>query len=421
MAPDRPASVAERGGHTPSTLRAAPVPTTEPPRSPLLRAVLVTALGLATVTAVASWLVLGSGLSAALSLVFGAALGYVFQRGRFCFFCIFRDLIEHKDSTGMYAVLTALAVGGIGYALVLGMFVPDPGGGRLPPQAHIGPVSWALVLGGLAFGIGMALAGACVSGLLYRLGEGYLRAVPALLGTLVGFGLGFATWNWLWSATIVSAPTPWLPSTFGHAGALALHLVVLGALALLLLRWLPARVRAESSGPRRDLRDILGEVLVRRWPPGVTGAVVGAIGVGAYLRVEPLGVTAQLGSISRTVLTGSALVPERLTGLDTLAGCATVVAEAILDNGWFVIGFVLAALVAAVAAGRFQPSLPSLSSAAKAALGGVAMGWGAMVSLGCTVGVLLSGISAFALSGWVFFAACFAGVWLGIRLGLHRD
>jgi hypothetical protein len=45
------------------------------------------------------------------------------------------------------------------------------------------------------------------------------------------------------------------------------------------------------------------------------------------------------------------------------------------------------------------------------------MGWGAMVALGCTVGVLLSGISAFALSGWVFAAAVTFAVWasLGIR------
>jgi uncharacterized protein len=34
------------------------------------------------------------------------------------------------------------------------------------------------------------------------------------------------------------------------------------------------------------------------------------------------------------------------------------------------------------------------------------------------VGTLLSGISAFAVTGWVFGAAVFAGVWLGLRLNL---
>jgi len=32
----------------------------------------------------------------------------------------------------------------------------------------------------------------------------------------------------------------------------------------------------------------------------------------------------------------------------------------------------------------------------------------------CTVGVLLSGIHAGALSGWIFLVACTAGVWLGL-------
>src|SRR5690606_32639712 len=108
------------------------------------------------------------------------ALGFVFQRGRFCFFCIIRDGIEFRNTGPLFAILTALAVGGIGYAIVFGAFLPNPMAGRLPPQAHIGPVSTALIAAGLAFGVGMALSGACISGHLYRLGEGYGRAPLAL-------------------------------------------------------------------------------------------------------------------------------------------------------------------------------------------------------------------------------------------------
>lgn len=39
-----------------------------------------------------------------------------------------------------------------------------------------------------------------------------------------------------------------------------------------------------------------------------------------------------------------------------------------------------------------------------------------MLALGCTVGTLLSGIMAAAVSGWVFALFCFAGAWLGWRL-----
>src|SRR5690606_7222696 len=129
-----------------------------------------------------------------------------FQRGRFCFFCILRDFIENRDSRGLFAILAALAVGGIGYAIVFGAFLPNTFTGRLPPDAHIGPVSWVLVAAGVAFGIGMALSGACISGHLYRLGEGYTRAPFALFGSMIGFGLGFFTWQSVYVGTIFHAP-----------------------------------------------------------------------------------------------------------------------------------------------------------------------------------------------------------------------
>ncbi len=52
------------------------------------------------------------------------------------------------------------------------------------------------------------------------------------------------------------------------------------------------------------------------------------------------------------------------------------------------------------------------------------MGWGAMTALGCTIGVLFSGIQAGAIAGWVFLVFCAGGVLIGLRirspLGLER-
>jgi uncharacterized protein len=39
-----------------------------------------------------------------------------------------------------------------------------------------------------------------------------------------------------------------------------------------------------------------------------------------------------------------------------------------------------------------------------------------MTGLGCTIGTLLSGISAGALSGWVFGFSIFAATWLGFKV-----
>jgi uncharacterized protein len=360
----------------------------------------------------------GRGAAASFSLLTGLALGIVFQRGRFCFFCIFRDYLEGRNAGPMFAILSALAVGGALYAVIFGAFLPNPGVGRLPPDAHVGPVSWVLALAGLAFGLGMALSGACISGHLYRLGEGYARAPLALVGTLLGFGLGFLSWQPLYLSAISRAPVPWLPAWLGYGGGLALHLALLAGLGLLLLRRLPPL--PEGSGGTLTPRRLHAIVFQERWHPLATGTVVGIIAALAYFRVEPLGVTAQLGSLSRTALAEAGWLSGRLPGLDALAGCATQIVQTIGNNGLLVGALVLGALAAALLGNHFKLSRLTPRNAATALLGGVFMGWGAMLALGCTVGTLLSGIMAFSLSGWLFGAAVFLGVWLGLKLHLHR-
>jgi len=261
--------------------------------------------------------------TAPISLLMGTALGILFERGRFCFFCIFREGIEEKNSTPFISVLVAIATGAIGYSIVFGQFLPDTSSDSLPPGAHISPVSWPLALAAFAFGIGMTLSGACISGHLYRLGQGYLRAIPALIGSFFGIALGFLSWNWFYLNAISDAPTIWLPHYIGYSGSLALTLLV--------------------------------------------------------------------------------------------------VSDAITNNGWLILGIVVASFAAALSGNRFKLSKLTPRNTFTALIGGILLGWGSMISLGCTIGVLLSGTQAFAISGWVFFAFAFLGVWVGLKLRLHKS
>ena len=361
-----------------------------------------------------------SNSTAPISLLIGMSLGLLLERGRFCFFCIFRDGIEDKNTTPFLSVLVAIATGSIGYALIFGQFLPDTSTDRLPPVAHIGPVSWVLVVAAFAFGIGMSLSGACISGHLYRLGQGYLRAIPALIGTLIGFLLAFLSWNWLYLNAISDAPTIWLPHYVGYSGALLITLS-----ALLLLAFIAIR-RGTNSDPIRkvsvaplSLSGTLKNLITERWSPIATGAIAGVLGTIAYLRVEPLGVTRQLSTTARTFMDSNKIGPESLVGLDRMAGCVAVVAEAITNNGWLVIGIIGTSFAAALAGGRFKFSRLTPTNSATALIGGILLGWGSMTSLGCTIGVLLSGTQAFALSGWVFFAFVFLGSFVGIKLKFH--
>ena len=361
-----------------------------------------------------------SNSTAPISLLIGISLGLLFERGRFCFFCIFRDGIEDKNTTPFLSVLVAIATGSIGYSIIFGQFLPDTSTDRLPPVAHIGPVSWVLVLSAFTFGIGMALSGACISGHLYRLGQGYLRAIPALIGTLGGFVLAFLTWNWFYLNAISDAPTIWLPHYIGYSGSLILTLVLLLLLALFVIRKGINSEPIRSSGSTLSLSQTLKKLIFERWSPITTGLLVGVVGTVAYLRVEPLGVTRQLSTTARTFMNSNGIGPETLTGLDRMAGCIAVVTETLTNNGWLVIGIIGASFAAALAGGRFKLSQLTITNSGTALLGGVLLGWGSMTSLGCTIGVLLSGTQAFALSGWVFFIFVFLGSFVGIKLKLHK-
>jgi uncharacterized membrane protein YedE/YeeE len=358
----------------------------------------------------------GTGAQASFSLLIGTALGIIFERARFCFFCIFRDAIEDRNTTPILSVLSAIAVGSVGYAILFGQFLPDTSTEFFPPNAHIGPVSWVLAVAGLVFGIGMTLSGACISGHLYRIGQGSLRAFPALFGSLIGFGLGFASWNKLYLSTLAEAPKTWLPHTFGYAGSLFITLAVLLILALIARRW---RATSEpiSSQPSTNIYSAL---IVKRWPPLLSGALVGVIGTIAYLRIEPLGVTRQLSTTARTVLSDRGYLPETLEGLDVMKGCIAVISSTVTNNGWLIVGIVFASLAAALAGNRFSWQSITVKNGFTALIGGVLLGWSSMIALGCTVGVLLSGTQAFALSGWIFFATVFIGTVICIKLKLHK-
>jgi hypothetical protein len=110
---------------------------------------------------------------------------------------------------------------------------------------------------------------------------------------------------------------------------------------------------------------------------------------------------------------------ETLVGLERIAGCVAVVTETITNNGWLVVGIIGSSFAAALAGGRFKFSRLTPTNTGTALIGGILLGWGSMTSLGCTIGVLLSGTQAFALSGWVFFAFAFLGSFVGIKLKFH--
>ena len=344
------------------------------------------------------------GTALSLSLWLGLAFGAVLQRSRFCFYCVSRDFIELKDAKGLLGIITALIVGTIGYHLIFGAFLPEPIAPRLPPNAHIAPVSWVLILGSLSFGFGMAIAGSCISAQLYRFGEGLLSAIFAFLGIIIGFVLAFLSWNYLYLSSIQQAPLIWFPHYFGYQGSIIIQILLLTMLALVL-------VKLHKQQKEKKITQQWWNV---KWHTYVGGILVALIAIIAFLRVSPLGVTAEIGSIARTSAGYFNILPARLEGLDTLRGCITIIKETFWsNNGLFIFGVVLGSFALATFSGDFKIQIPKIKESTRSFVGGILMGFGSMLALGCTVGTLLSGIMAASLSGWIFLLFCGIGLYLG--------
>ena len=350
----------------------------------------------------------------------GLAFGIVLQRSRFGFAGTLRALFEKRDGRAALAVLAALAAGSLGYQVVFGAQVPDPGAGYVPPSAFIGRVGAHTLAGGALFGAGMMLARGCIGGSFLGLGEGSTTAAAALVGAFLGLGLGEAAWNVAWVTWIADAPAVWLPRDLGYAGALFVQLGVLAALAWRLARRAVPSAAAQGGGagalPGAQGARLAHRAFVERWPVALGGLLVGVLATLVYFRGSPLGVTAELARLALVSGRALELLPARLEGMDTVARCRPRDDGSISDNALFVAGLVLGAACAAAAAGELRWRSASAGAHVLAFLGGIAMGFGALLASGCTIGALLSGVMAFSLHGWVFALGLVAGAWTAVRL-----
>jgi uncharacterized membrane protein YedE/YeeE len=79
------------------------------------------------------------------------------------------------------------------------------------------------------------------------------------------------------------------------------------------------------------------------------------------------------------------------------------------------IGVLLGGLVAALLAGEFAIRIPPAGELVKGAVGGLLLGLGAMLALGCNIGGFFSATSALSLSGLAMMIGLFAGAFVGLR------
>ena len=336
-------------------------------------------------------------------------LGITVSRTNFCTMGAVSDWVNMNDRGRMGAWLLSIAVAMIAVALleVASLFELNQ---QRPPYRSPTFAWLRYLLGGLMFGVGMTLAGGCVSRNLVRLGGGSIKSLVTLIVAgifayfmtkTVFFEIAFYSWLHPISIELASFGIPaqdigtilstWIPAL----GKSVVHVIVAVAIAVAILIFI-----AKTSGIRNNTKNI------------AAGLIIGcSVTVGWYLTSGPLGLewadAAQwvddppvgVGMQSFTFVNplgeyiSLLLEPGKLPVLLTVGMLAAA-------------GLVIGSLIDALIGRRFHFSwFASFNDFAANAVGGVLMGIGGVLALGCTIGQGVSGISTLALGSFLTLAA----------------
>tara|TARA_Y100000590_G_scaffold320228_1_gene362527 strand:- start:2531 stop:3550 length:1020 start_codon:yes stop_codon:yes gene_type:complete len=329
-------------------------------------------------------------------------------------------------------ILVGLAVSSIGFVMVMSTVAPNPGFGSFPSDAHVLPVGLSTLIAGTLFGIGMVLAGGCVSGSLYRMGEGYIASWVAILGVMIGLFLLNNTWNWWWDNLISQEMAVWIPAELSYSGALGI--TAIGLLVVLFVAL--SRERRVTAGfvmpeikkldthetPATTTGEIIGylkNIFREEWSPIVGGIILAMVNIILFIRFHPLGVVGEISRWATSFVNLFGIPPVDLKGIDGLGACAAVVVE---GGSWFTetfflnVGIVAGAAASAIFAREFKLRVPrSPVRYIQSIIGGTIMGYGAGLGLGCTLGAFFSAVPSLALNGWVYALGLAIGSYISVQ------
>jgi len=316
-------------------------------------------------------------------LIVGLIFGFLLQRGRFCFNSAFRDIILFKDTMIVKAIWVAVVIEMVGFALLtdLGVIFPYPRG-----------FYWgANMLGGFVFGVGMVIAGGCISGATYRAGEGMVGSMLALVGIAVGGSITIGYWlapfkDQLQAATKIEllGQAPTIPALLGVN-----HWLIIAPVAVVSL-FLALKVY-RRTGPTRVA------LLGAGWPWWLSGICLGLVATMSYPAVEMVGGTYPLG------MTGGYI------GL-----LATIVSLDTRYVGWevaMVVAAIIGSGIAAVLAREWRIRVPRGRLLAQSLLGGLMMGVGAVLGDGCNIATVLIGVPLLSIGSMTAALFTVLGCW----------
>ncbi len=187
---------------------------------------------------------------------FGFAYGMMLQNGRFCFASASRDLFAAGVPRMAVGVLVALMFFSIIQAILSATNLST---------FHPAPVGIHMTISGIIFGLGMVLAGGCASGSLYKVGEGNMTN---LIAVIVGLCIGQAVF-----VDIGGLFNKFIPSSWEHSAlskGLPLYIIQDG--------WFDKYLAGYVwNQPTIRISDLFSDSLPGAWKYFIGDALIGAI------------------------------------------------------------------------------------------------------------------------------------------------
>lgn len=353
-----------------------------------------------------------TGLAFVLAFVFGA----VAQRVDFCTMGSIADIVAFGSWSRMRMWVLAIAVAILGTGLLQVSGQIDTAktiytGASIPWLSHI--------VGGLAFGFGMALGSGCGSKTLIRTGAGNLKSLVVLvflaLAAYMTLKGAFALWRangldtFHWHVRAASSDLPSLAMAAGMASSIRLWLPIVIAAALAI--WIFAS-REFRTAPALIIGGlVVGAVIVAGW------YVSGHLG---YLPEDPNTLEAKFYATDSGRMESFSFVAPAAYLLELLL-LWTDQSRLLTFGIAGVLGMIAGSAAMAVAMRRFRwEGFASVEDLVNHIVGGILMGFGGVTALGCTIGQGLTGVSTLAVGSFMALASIIAGCVIALKYQAWR-
>jgi uncharacterized membrane protein YedE/YeeE len=355
--------------------------------------------------------------------ILGFILGYVVNKTNFCTMGAVSDLVNIGDSSRFKAWLLAIATAIVGVTLLEYMSIVDIDESRIPYRNSV--FFWPrYILGGIMFGIGMTLASGCGNKILIRIGGGNIKSIfvlvvaglMALLMTRTDFyGLLFHSWMNPISPDLAklgisdqSIQTMFSSITGIESNNMIITILVPAIISILLLKYIFSSYSKLSSDNILS-GIVVGLVVTFAWL--ISGGELGqawienndfldtpypSVGVQSFTFINPMG---ELLIYSSSVFDSFYLTFGVTALISTV--CGSFIYALISDNlrlEWFA----------------------NKHDFYRHLLGAVLIGIGGVLSLGCTIGQGVTGVSTLALGSIITLISIIFGASLMMKIEYYK-